>query len=142
MPLIAPFLTVVEEAQNYIPSTREGTEETPSLSTLRKVITEGRKLGVGLILITQRPSRVDETILAQCNSFLVMRLVNPKDQTYVRSVMENLPESDARMLPGFGPGQGQDKIPFAAEAGLWRRAGRLVVGARDERRGASEGGNE
>jgi DNA helicase HerA-like ATPase len=40
------------------------------------------------------------------HSFLVMRLVNPKDQSYVRSVMENLPESDAGMLPGFGPGQG------------------------------------
>jgi len=35
-----------------------------------------------------------------------MRLVNPKDQSYVRSVMENLPESDERLLPGFGPGQG------------------------------------
>jgi DNA helicase HerA-like ATPase len=103
---IAPFLTVVEEAHNFVPSAREGTDETPSLVTLRKVITEGRKFGVGLVLITQRPSRVDETILAQCNSFLVMRLVNPKDQSYVRSVMENLPESDARMLPGFGPGQG------------------------------------
>ena len=84
---IAPFLTVVEEAHNFIPSAREGTEETPSLVTLRKVITEGRKFGVGLVLISQRPSRVDETIMAQCNSFLVMRLVNPKDQTYVRSVM-------------------------------------------------------
>src|SRR5262249_17458802 len=103
---IAPFLAVVEEAHNFIPSGREGTEDTPSLTTLRKVITEGRKFGTGLILITQRPSRVDETILAQCNSFLVMRLVNPKDQTYVRSVMENLPERDARLLPGFGPGQG------------------------------------
>ena len=103
---ISPFVSVVEEAHNFVPSAREGTEETPSLVTLRKVITEGRKFGVGLVLITQRPSRVDETILAQCNSFLVMRLVNPKDQTYVRSVMENLPESDARMLPGFGPGQG------------------------------------
>jgi hypothetical protein len=103
---IAPFLTVVEEAHNFVPSPREGTEETPSLVTLRRVITEGRKFGVGLVLITQRPSRVDETILAQCNSFLVMRLVNPKDQAYVQSVMENLPESDARMLPGFGPGQG------------------------------------
>lgn len=103
---IPPFLVVVEEAHNFVPSAREGTEETPSLSTLRKVITEGRKFGVGLVLITQRPSRVDETILAQCNSFLVMRLVNPRDQNYVRSVMENLPESDARMLPAFGPGQG------------------------------------
>ena len=69
-------------------------------------MTEGRKFGVGLMLVTQRPSRVDETILAQCNSFLVLRLVNPKDQSFVRSVMENLSESDARMLPGFGPGQG------------------------------------
>jgi DNA helicase HerA-like ATPase len=103
---IAPFLSVIEEAHNFVPSGREGTDDTPSLVTLRKVITEGRKFGVGLVLVTQRPSRVDETILAQCNSFLVMRLVNPKDQTYVRSVMENLPDSDARMLPGFGPGQG------------------------------------
>lgn len=103
---IAPFLSVVEEAHNYIPSSREGTEDTPSLATLRKVVTEGRKFGVGLLLVTQRPSRVDETILAQCNSFLVLRLVNPKDQAFVRSVMENLSESDARMLPGFGPGQG------------------------------------
>jgi len=103
---IAPFLSVIEEAHNFIPSGREGTEDTPSLATLRKVVTEGRKFGVGLMLVTQRPSRVDETILAQCNSFLVLRLVNPKDQSYVRSVMENLSESDARMLPGFGPGQG------------------------------------
>jgi DNA helicase HerA-like ATPase len=103
---IPPFLAVIEEAHNFVPSLREGTEETPSLATVRKVITEGRKFGVGLILITQRPSRVDETVLAQCNSFLVMRLVNPRDQQYVRTVMENLPESDARMLSAFGPGQG------------------------------------
>ena len=103
---IAPFLSVIEEAHNFIPSAREGADDTPSLTTLRKVITEGRKFGTGLMLITQRPSRVDETILAQCNSFLVLRLVNPKDQSYVRSVMENLSDTDAKMLPGFGPGQG------------------------------------
>ena len=103
---IPPFLTVVEEAHNFVPSPKEGTADTPSLETLLKVITEGRKFGVGLVLITQRPSRVDETALSQCNTFLVLRLVNPKDQTYVRSVMENLPESDAARLPGFGPGQG------------------------------------
>jgi hypothetical protein len=103
---IAPFLSVVEEAHNFIPSVREGDSETPSLPTLRKVITEGRKFGTGLLLITQRPSRVDETILAQCNSFLVLRLVNPKDHAFVRSVMENMSEADAKLLPGFGPGQG------------------------------------
>ncbi|MCZ8096618.1 MAG: ATP-binding protein [Burkholderiales bacterium] len=103
---IAPFLTVIEEAHNFVPGRREGTEDTPSLATVRKVITEGRKFGTGLMLISQRPSRLDETILSQCNSFLVLRLVNPKDKTFVRSVMENLSESDANILQTFGPGQG------------------------------------
>jgi hypothetical protein len=53
-----------------------------------------------------RLSRLDETIISQCNSFLILRLVNPRDQSFVRSIMENLTESDARMIPGFGPGQG------------------------------------
>jgi DNA helicase HerA-like ATPase len=76
------------------------------LATIRKVITEGRKFGTGLILISQRPSRLDETTLAQCNSFLVLRLVNPRDKSFVRSVMENLSEADANVLQTFGPGQG------------------------------------
>ncbi len=98
--------TIVEEAHNFIPSRSEGTDETPSLPTIRKMITEGRKFGTGLVLISQRPSRLDETTLAQCNSFLVLRLVNPADQRYVRQVMENLSEADARLLPTFGEGQG------------------------------------
>lgn len=103
---IPPFLAVVEEAHTFIPSSREGKTDVPSLETIRKLITEGRKFGTGLMLITQRPSRVDETILSQCNSFLILRLVNPRDQNYVKQIMENLSEQDARMLPGFGPGQG------------------------------------
>jgi len=103
---IPPFQAVVEEAHNFIPSRSEGTEDTPSLATIRKVITEGRKFGTGLILISQRPARLDETTLAQCNSFLVLRLVNPRDKNFVRSVMENLSEDDASILQSFGPGQG------------------------------------
>lgn len=104
--VIPPFQAIIEEAHNFIPSRQEGTEETPSLVTIRKVITEGRKFGTGLVLISQRPSRLDETTLAQCNSFLVLRLVNPRDKNFVRSVMENLSESDAGILQTFGPGQG------------------------------------
>jgi DNA helicase HerA-like ATPase len=104
--VIPPFQAVIEEAHNFIPSRQEGTDETPSLPTIRKVITEGRKFGTGLVLISQRPSRLDETTLAQCNSFLVLRLVNPRDKSFVRSVMENLSEADANVLQSFGPGQG------------------------------------
>jgi DNA helicase HerA-like ATPase len=103
---IAPFFTVVEEAHTFIPSMREGTQDAVSLPVIRRIITEGRKFGAGLMLISQRPSRLDETIVSQCNSFLILRLVNPKDQAFVRSIMENLTEADARMIPGFGPGQG------------------------------------
>lgn len=103
---IPPFQAVIEEAHNFIPSRQEGTDSTPSLPTIRKVITEGRKFGTGLVLISQRPSRLDETTLAQCNSFLVLRLVNPRDKNFVRSVMENLSDADANILQTFGPGQG------------------------------------
>lgn len=103
---IPPFLAVIEEAHTFIPSSREATDEAVALPVIRRIITEGRKFGTGLMLISQRPSRLDETIISQCNSFLILRLVNPRDQSFVRSVMENLTESDARMIPGFGPGQG------------------------------------
>jgi uncharacterized protein len=52
---IAPFFTVVEEAHTFIPSAREGTEGAVSLPVVRRVITEGRKFGTGLMLISQRP---------------------------------------------------------------------------------------
>ena len=103
---IPPFQVVLEEAHNFIPSRQEGAGDTPSLNTVRKLITEGRKFGTGLLIISQRPSRLDETILAQCNSFLVLRLVNPRDKSFVRSVMENLSETDANILQSFGLGQG------------------------------------
>lgn len=104
--VIPPFLTVVEEAHNFIPSRGEGQDETPSVEILRKMITEGRKFGTGLLLISQRPSRLDETTLSQCNTFMIFRLVNPRDQSFVEKVMENLSRADSRLLPGFGPGQG------------------------------------
>jgi len=103
---IPPFFSVIEEAHTFIPSAREGTQDAVSLPVVRRIVTEGRKFGTGLMLISQRPSRLDETIISQCNSFLILRLVNPNDQRFVRNIMENLTEADARLIPGFGPGQG------------------------------------
>jgi DNA helicase HerA-like ATPase len=103
---IPPFLAVVEEAHNFIPSHSEGQSDTPSVDVIRKIITEGRKFGTGLMLVSQRPSRLDETALSQCNTFIIFRLVNPRDQSFVEKVMENLSKDDSRLLPGFGPGQG------------------------------------
>ena len=77
---IGPFASIIEEAHNFVPGSGEEKKSTPSLLTIRKLLTEGRKFGTGVILISQRPNRLDETTLAQCNSFLILKLVNPRDQ--------------------------------------------------------------
>jgi DNA helicase HerA-like ATPase len=95
----------VEEAHNFVPGSGEEKKSTPSLATIRKLLTEGRKFGTGVILISQRPNRLDETTLAQCNSFLILKLVNPKDQRWVQSVMEQMSDQDKNALKAFANGQ-------------------------------------
>lgn len=119
---IPPFLVVVEEAHTLVPGSNEQAGPTPSQWTIRRILTEGRKFGVGVVMVTQRPSRVDQTALSQCNSFLVMRLVNPSDQAFVGRVMENLAQSDLELLPTFGPGQGivggqAVRVPLVVQVG-------------------------
>jgi DNA helicase HerA-like ATPase len=60
---------------------------------------------MGLVLISQRPSRVDSTILSQCNSFIILKIINPGDQKYVRDVVESIGEEDARILPDLATGE-------------------------------------
>lgn len=97
------FLTVVEEAHNFVPGALE--TPVPSLDILRQIATEGRKYGMGLVLISQRPSRVDSTVLSQCNSFIILKIINPADQKYIRDVVETLGEDDAKLLPDLATGE-------------------------------------
>lgn len=98
------FLTVVEEAHNFVPN-RADADGAPSLPVLKQIASEGRKYGMGLIFVSQRPSRLDSTILSQCNSFMILKVVNPYDQQYVRQVVESLGEEDSRLLPDLGTGE-------------------------------------
>ena len=105
--VIPPFMTIIEEAHNFIPSRGEGQKETPSVPVIRKVITEGRKFGTGLLLISQRPSRLDETTLSAVQHL-------PRLPSGGESQGPDLCEKcDGEPLPGrqpssagFGPGQG------------------------------------
>lgn len=101
------FLTVLEEAHNFIPgwTTGGGGNEAPSLPVIKQIATEGRKYGMGLIFISQRPSRIDATVLSQANSFLIMRIVNPNDQKYIRDVVETMGEDEAKALPNLNTGE-------------------------------------
>ncbi len=100
-----PVLLLLEEAHNFAPARASMPAEQRAITTTRQIAQEGRKFGVGLILISQRPSRLDETTLSQCNSYIIMRMVNPADQTYVRRVVETLAEDEARMLPDLDVGE-------------------------------------
>jgi hypothetical protein len=98
-------LLVLEEAHNFAPARAERPAEKRAAAITRQIAQEGRKFGLGLLLISQRPSRLDETALSQCNSHIIMRLVNPDDQRFVRQVVETLGEEDARLLPDLDVGE-------------------------------------
>jgi hypothetical protein len=100
-----PVLLLLEEAHNFAPARASIPAEQRAITTTKQIAQEGRKFGVGLILISQRPSRLDETTLSQCNSYIIMRMVNPADQNYVRRVVETLGEDEARILPDLDVGE-------------------------------------
>jgi DNA helicase HerA-like ATPase len=100
-----PVVLLLEEAHNFAPARAVTTAEQRAVNTSRQIVQEGRKFGVGLVLVSQRPSRLDETTLSQCNSYVIMRMVNPADQAFVRKVVETLAEDEARLLPDLNVGE-------------------------------------
>ncbi|GIW02757.1 ATP-binding protein [Roseiflexus sp.] len=100
-----PVLLVLEEAHTFVPGRASTSAEERSIAITKQIAQEGRKFGIGLVMISQRPSRLDETTLSQCNSYIIMRLVNPADQNFVRRVIESLGEDDARLLPDLDVGE-------------------------------------
>jgi hypothetical protein len=99
---IPPVLSIFEEAHRFIPS---GAIITASKKTLKKVAQEGRKFSMGLGIISQRPSRLDSDVLSQCNTQIILRLTNPKDQDYVRQISEYVTSSDLEELRTLIPGE-------------------------------------
>jgi hypothetical protein len=86
-----PLLVVMEEAHRYL---SEGSDSL-ALETAQKIAKEGRKYGVGAMIISQRPSEVDETILSQCGTFFALRLSNPVDR---KRVQGSLPDGLISLL--------------------------------------------
>jgi hypothetical protein len=80
-----PILLVFEEAHNYLSSTGEGTSA--ARRVVERIAKEGRKYGVSCMIVSQRPSEISETILSQCNNFVLLRILNPVDQAYIRRLV-------------------------------------------------------
>lgn len=81
-----PILLVFEEAHKYVPKS-DLARFRASRNSIERIAKEGRKYGVTLLLASQRPSEISETIFSQCSNFVAMRLTNPDDQNYVRKIL-------------------------------------------------------
>lgn len=99
-----PILLCYEEAHNYIPRHETGRDQFAK-AAVERVAKEGRKYGVSAMLVSQRPSDLSETVLAQCNSFVAMRLSNPEDQEYISKIVSDHFSSLIQMLPVLRPGE-------------------------------------
>lgn len=97
-----PILIALEEAHSYL----KAGEDSISSRTVQSIAKEGRKYGVGLLLITQRPSELDETVLSQLGTLVALRMTNSKDRAHVGSVMPDDLNDLVSLLPSLRTGEG------------------------------------
>ena len=99
-----PFMLVCEEAHNYIPKSG-GAEYAASKHSIERIAKEGRKYGLNLMVVSQRPFEVSETIFSQCNNFIVLKLTNVNDQSYIKNLLPDNNASLVDVLPTLAAGE-------------------------------------
>lgn len=100
--LVPPFIMVIEEAHNFAPE--KGFEQALSNKILRKIASEGRKFGLGLGVISQRPARIDKNVLSQCNTQFILRVTNPNDLKAISKSFEGITSEVESMIKSLPPG--------------------------------------
>jgi uncharacterized protein len=96
-----PLLLVLEEAHTYLGKDNSGT----AASAVRRIAKEGRKYGVGMMIVSQRPSEIDTTILSQCGTMIAMRLANNTDRGHITSAASDNLRGLFEMLPILRTGE-------------------------------------
>lgn len=101
-----PIALFCDEAHNYIPDlAQDDSEARVAVRTFERLAKEGRKYGVGLVIISQRPAEVSRTVISQCNNVIAMRLTNAEDQSRVRSLLPDTMAGFADLLPVLDVGE-------------------------------------
>jgi DNA helicase HerA-like ATPase len=100
----SPLLFICEEAHRYAPADKN-TGFGPTKRALSRIAKEGRKYGVFLGLVTQRPAEIDPNIISQCSTMFVMRLSNDRDQALIRSAISDAGASMLTFIPSLGTGE-------------------------------------
>lgn len=101
-----PIAIFCDEAHLYLPVTAADSMDERGLKCFERIAKEGRKYGVSLVVISQRPADVSKTILSQCGNFIAMRLTNPEDQNVIRRLFPDNLGDFAEMLPILDVGEG------------------------------------
>lgn len=101
-----PIAVFCDEAHLYLPVTASDNMDERGLRNFERIAKEGRKYGVSLVVISQRPADVSKTILSQCGNFIAMRLTNPEDQYVIRRLFPDNLGDFAEMLPILDVGEG------------------------------------
>jgi len=99
---VPPFFTIIEEAHNFCPERSFG--ETRSSKILRTVASEGRKFGLGLCVISQRPARVDKSVLSQCTTQIIMKVTNPNDLKAIANSVEGITSESQEEIKNLSVG--------------------------------------
>ncbi|WNV20005.1 helicase HerA-like domain-containing protein [Bacillus sp. SI2] len=99
-----PLALVLEEAHTYIPEDNSSTYSL-CLDRVEKVAKEGRKYGLSLIVVTQRPSNVSSTVLSQCGTFITLRLTNDLDQNKIKRLLPDSLGEQANVLSTLRDGE-------------------------------------
>jgi len=125
-----PVFFVLEEAHNFVPGGQG--MQSHSAAIIKRIASEGRKFGLFMVLITQRPYKVHADTLSQCNSQIIMRLTNPQDQQAIRLSSESISEGLLGDLPGLNIGEAVILGPLV----------RVPVMVKVGQRESQEGGND
>lgn len=96
-----PVFCLIEEAHNFAPASADAV----STDVLKQILSEGRKFGVSVGLISQRPGKLDGDVLSQCMTQCIMRIINPIDQDRIASSVESVGRDLLRELPSLSKGQ-------------------------------------
>ncbi len=100
-----PIAIFCDEAHLYIRANAKQGIEISSLQSFERIAKEGRKYGVGLVVISQRPSEVNHTVLSQSSNFIAMRLTNSDDQNVIRKLLPDSIGNFADLLPILNVGE-------------------------------------
>lgn len=96
-----PLLIILEEAHSYLGQSDNG----PAAMAVRRIVKEGRKYGIGAMIVSQRPAEIDTTILSQCGTIFAMRLSNSTDRTHVTGTVTDNLEGLLSTLPVLRTGE-------------------------------------